>query len=251
MIETIQARLAAVEAPAPKYQILFNAIVGAISDGDWKPGIRLPTEAELEQRLPYSLGTIQKAYGELVKNGLVVRSRGRGSFVAPARRQMSDPWYCRFLGDDGSILPVYPRLVGHGIAAKDARLTELFGKTVKVVRIDRANAINDEFEVFSRFFSSQAIAKPLVRLPPEKIQTANFKLILLRDLGLSITRVTQTIAMPDPRKWRKLAIRTRPHLVLESTAYTADGTVAFFQEIYIPPNRRKLVFDSELKFSST
>ncbi|HEX4556184.1 MAG TPA: GntR family transcriptional regulator [Xanthobacteraceae bacterium] len=250
MIETIQARLAAVEAPGPKYQVLFNAILGAISDGDWKPGVRLPTEAELEQKLPYSLGTIQKAYGELVKNGLVVRSRGRGSFVAPVRRQMSDPWYCRFLGDDGSILPVYPRLIGHGVAAKDARLTGLFGKSVKVVRIDRANSINDEFEVFSRFFSSHAIAKPLIRLPREKIQTANFKLILLRDLGLSITRVTQTIAMPDSRKWRKLPLRARPHLVLESTAYTAGGAVAFFQEIYIPPNRRKLVFDSELKFSS-
>jgi hypothetical protein len=56
--------------------------------------------------------------------------------------------------------------------------------------------------------------------------------------------------MPDPRKWRKLALQTRPHIVLESTAYTANGTVAFFQEIYIPPNRRRLVFDSELKISS-
>jgi GntR family transcriptional regulator len=247
MIETIQARLAAVPATGPKYHVLCNAIIGAISAGDWKPGMRLPTEAELERRLPYSLGTIQKAYGELVKNGLVVRSRGRGSFVAPIRRQMADPWYCRFLSDDGSVLPVYPRLVRHGIAAKDARLAQLFGKTTKVVRIDRINSINDEFEVFTRFFSSQSIAKPLVRLPREKVQTANFKLILLRELGLPITRVIHTIATADPRTWRKLGIRPRPHLVIEATAYTANGVVAYFQEIYIPPNSRKLLFDSALK----
>src|SRR5437762_3767999 len=143
MIEAIQARLAAVQpAPEPKYQVLRNAIVGAISGGDWTPGMRLPTEAELAQLLPYSLGTVQKAYGELVKNGLVVRSRGRGSFVAPAQRQMADPWHCRFLADDGTILPIYPRLLGHKAAARDRRWAELFGRNVKVVRIDRAISIN-------------------------------------------------------------------------------------------------------------
>jgi len=124
-------------------------------------------------------------------------------------------------------------------------ITDCFGGGF--VRIDRINSINDEFEVFSRFFSSQAIAKPLVRLPREKVQTANFKLILLRELGLPITRVVHTIAQADPRAWRKLGIRSQPHLVIEATAYTANGTVAYFQEIYIPANRRKLLFDSELK----
>jgi len=251
MIETIHARLAAGPTTGPKYRILCNAIVGAISAGDWKPGMRLPTEAELARRLPFSLGTIQKAYGELVKNGLVVRSRGRGSFVAPIRRQMENPWYCRFLANDGSVLPVYPRLVGHGIAAKNDRLAQLFGKTTKVVRIDRINSINDEFEVFSRFFSSQAIAKSLIRLPRERVETANFKLVLLRELGLPITRVIHTIAKPDPRTWRKLGLRSRPHLMLEATAYAANGTVAYLQEIYIPANQRKLVFDSELRFEDS
>jgi hypothetical protein len=35
---------------------------------------------------------------------------------------------------------------------------------------------------------------------------------------------------------------------LEATAYSAQGEVAYFQEIYIPPNRRKLLFDSELRY---
>ena len=129
MIEAIQARLAEQSEPGPKYQVLRDAIVGAISGGDWTPGMRLPTEAELADVLPYSLGTVQKAYGELVKNGLVVRSRGRGSFVAPAQRQMSDPWHCRFLDDDGKILPIYPRILGHKVATEDRRWAELFGET--------------------------------------------------------------------------------------------------------------------------
>lgn len=248
MIDAIRNRLAEVQsAPGPKYQSLRTAIVGAISSGDWTPGARLPTEAELAQTLPLSLGTVQKAYGELVKNGLVVRSRGRGSFVAPVQRQMAEPWHCRFLADDGTILPIYPRLLGHEAAGKDPRWAQLFGTNAKIVRLDRAISINREFELLSRFFAPYAIAKPLLRLPSQKIETANFKLILLRELGMPICRITQTIRTADRKLWRRLAIKSPPHLVLEATAYTADGGVVYLQEIYIPPNPRKLLFDSELR----
>jgi GntR family transcriptional regulator len=249
MIEAIRARLAdAQSAQAPKYQTLRAAIIGAISSGDWTPGARLPTEAELAQMLPYSLGTIQKAYGELVKSGLVVRARGRGSFVAPAHRQMAEPWHCRFLGDDGTVLPIYPRLLGHGPAGNDPRWPQLFGRNAKIVRIDRAVSINGEFEVLSRFFTPAAIAKPLLRLPRDKMETANFKAVLLRELGMPISRIIQTVAMSDKKAWPRLAIRLRPHLLLEATGYLAQGEVAYFQEIYIPPNRRKLLFDSQLRY---
>ena len=58
-----------------------------------------------------------------------MRTRGRGSFVAPLHRQMAEPWHCRFLGDDGTVLPVYPRLLGHALAGKERALGRLFGRT--------------------------------------------------------------------------------------------------------------------------
>jgi GntR family transcriptional regulator len=254
MVEAIKSRLAAAQVSSgqvpsgPKYQALRAAIVGAISSGDFAPGMRLPTEAELAQVLPLSLGTIQKAYGELVKNGLVVRSRGRGSFVAPPHRQMAEPWHCRFLADDGTVLPVYPRLIGHQPAAKDPRWVQLFGRDAKIVRIDRDISINDEFEVLSRFFTPVAIAKSLLRLPRDEVESANFRIVLLRELGMPVSRIIQTIAAADRKTCRRIGIRTRPNLVLEATAYSAQGEVAYFQEIYIPPNRRKLLFESDLRY---
>jgi GntR family transcriptional regulator len=249
MIEAIRARLAnAQSVQGPKYQTLRAAIVGAISIGEWTPGERLPTEAELAKTLPYSLGTIQKAYGELVKNGLVVRARGRGSFVAPIHRQMAEPWHCRFLADDGTILPIYPRLLGHQTGVKDPRLTQLFGQHAKITRIDRAISINDEFEVINRFFSTHAIAKSLIRLPRDKAETTNFRVFMVRELGMAVCRTRQTIRIVDRHMWRRLGIRSRPHLVLEATAYTVDSDVAYFQENYIPPNTRKLLFESELRY---
>ncbi len=218
MIEAIEARLVEPSSDAPKYVVLRDAIVGAISSGDWIPGMRLPTEAELAQTLPYSLGTVQKAYGELVRNGLVVRSRGRGSFVASTQRQMADPWHCRFLADDGTILPIYPRLIGR------------------------------EFDIVSRFYTSNAIAKPLVRLPRDKVETANFKAILLQELGMPIVRVTQTVESANAPASRELQMKERPRLVIKATAYTIGGDTVYFQEFYIPANQRRLLFDSELKY---
>lgn len=246
MIETIKTRVAAARsAIGPKYLALRDAILGAITSGEWKPGMRLPTEAELAKLLPFSLGTIQKAYGQLVKDGVVVRERGRGSFIAPAQRQMAEPWHCRFLGDDGTVLPVYPRLVGHRRARPEKRWVQLFGDGVDVVQIDRAMSINHEFDVFSRFFAPEPIAKALLDLPRENMETANFKAILLRELGMPISRIVQTIVNADKPPVPNLGWRAQ--LVLEATAYAADGEVAYLQEIYMPAGRRKLLFDSDLR----
>jgi GntR family transcriptional regulator len=246
MLDSIQARVAAARsATGPKYQILRDAILGAIASGEGMPGMRLPTEAQLSRLLPYSLGTIQKAYGQLVQDGVVVRSRGRGSFIAPVQRQMAEPRHCRFLGDDGTVLPVYPHLLGHQRVRQERRWTQLFGAGVKVVRIDRVISINREFEVFSRFFAPETITRELLRLARRDVESANFKLILLRELGMPITRIVQTIVRNQKSPDRRLA--WRPHLVLEATAYTAEGEVAYFQEIYIPPVERKLLFDSDLR----
>lgn len=247
IIKAIRARtVTTTPASAPKYQVVHDAIVDAISTGELSPGIRLPTETTLAGILPYSLGTIQKAFGQLVKEGLVTRRRGIGSFVAPSDKQMVAPWHCRFLGDDGTVLPVFPRVLGHQPAPHDTRLAQIFKADVKLVRIDRAISINHEFQVISHFFTPEAIAKSLLSLPPKKVETANFKAILLRELGMPIARIVQMIGSADRRIWRKLSIPFAAHLVLEVIAYTKEGWVAYFQVIYIPRNGRKLLFDSSL-----
>jgi GntR family transcriptional regulator len=246
MIDLIQARVAAAEsAPGPKYQVLRAAIVDAIARGDWTPGVRLPTEVELASVLPFSLGTIQKAYDQLVQDGLVVRARRRGSFVAPIRKQMAEPLHVRFLGDDGAVLPVYPRLTGHAPADPDPRWATLFGANVAIVRIDRMLSINEEFEVFSRFFCPDAMAKPLLRALRRR-EAVNLKVVLLRDLGMPISRLVHTIAQVRKHP-RKRGASARTHLLMEATAYTAKGQIAYFQEFHIPPNGRRLLFDSSLR----
>jgi len=247
MLERIQERLAESVVFSPKYRRLSEAIRSAIAHGELHPGARLPTEVQLSHLLPFSLGTIQKAYGQLVKDGHVVRSRGRGSFVAPPRRQMAEPWHCRFLGDDGTVLPVYPRMLGQQSVAPQRRWAALFGN-VEVIRIDRNVSINGEFDVLSRFYATSRVARTLLSLPKESVETVNFKTILLHELSMPISRIVQTIAPADQALWSTLRLAGMPYLALEATAYGAEGEVAYFQELFVPANSRKLLFESDLSF---
>jgi DNA-binding transcriptional regulator YhcF (GntR family) len=64
------------------YNQIVNQIVDAIDKGTLKPGERLPTQRELSTGLNISRGTIQKAYEELEKKGIVEILKGSGSFVS-------------------------------------------------------------------------------------------------------------------------------------------------------------------------
>jgi len=236
-------------APAPKYQVLRDSLVRAISYGHWKPGEKLPTEVELAGELPYSLGTVQKAYSLLVEEGLIVRRRGRGSFVAPSRGQMPEPWHCRFLDEHGEVLPVYPRLLGHSTLRADTRWHRILGTADVVVCLDRLISINHEFDVLSRFYARTDIAAPLLKLAGGDGQTANYKAVLLRELHLPIARIRQSVAVVDREAAENapLLADAPTYLIVEATAYARDGSVAYFQEITIPQTNRRLLFESNLK----
>ena len=66
----------------PLYAQLVGIIKREISSGALKIGDLLPSEAELCRALDISRNTARQAIGELEDEGLVVRKRGRGTFVA-------------------------------------------------------------------------------------------------------------------------------------------------------------------------
>lgn len=56
-----------------------------IAEGEWGPGIRLPTERELAERFDVARNTVRRALDDLEQEGLVTREVGRGTFVARAK----------------------------------------------------------------------------------------------------------------------------------------------------------------------
>src|SRR4051812_44885274 len=69
----------------PKYHRVYTALRHAIRSGRWKPGARMPSEAQLVQTFGASRITIGRAVRELQTAGLVERRVGSGTYVKTAQ----------------------------------------------------------------------------------------------------------------------------------------------------------------------
>jgi GntR family histidine utilization transcriptional repressor len=70
----------------PLYVKLKDYVRSRVEAGEWKIGQRVPSENELVDILGVSRMTANRALRELADEGLVVRVRGKGSFVATKKR---------------------------------------------------------------------------------------------------------------------------------------------------------------------
>ncbi|MBE6989844.1 MAG: GntR family transcriptional regulator [Ruminococcaceae bacterium] len=70
------------DSDIPLYTQLVGIIKHHISSGALAIGQLLPSESELCRALDISRNTVRQAIGELEEEGLVVRKRGKGTFVA-------------------------------------------------------------------------------------------------------------------------------------------------------------------------
>ncbi|MCK6393492.1 GntR family transcriptional regulator [Zoogloea sp.] len=66
----------------PLHRRIHQALRERILDGEWPPGLRLPSESALGTLFEVSRITIRQALGALQKEGLIYSQQGRGSFVS-------------------------------------------------------------------------------------------------------------------------------------------------------------------------
>jgi GntR family transcriptional regulator len=65
----------------PLYHQLYEILHSNIISGQWKPGDMIPPESELVDFYAVSRTTVRQVLDKLVNDGLILRERGRGSFV--------------------------------------------------------------------------------------------------------------------------------------------------------------------------
>ena len=68
-------------SPVPLYYQLREQIRDNILSGKWEYGKELPSELRLCETLQLSRATVKQAMDELVREGLIERKRGKGTFV--------------------------------------------------------------------------------------------------------------------------------------------------------------------------
>ena len=70
------------DSPLPYYLQLKNALIEQIEAGHWQSGDQLPGEPELCRHFEVSRTVVRQALIEMTYEGMVLRQKGRGTFVA-------------------------------------------------------------------------------------------------------------------------------------------------------------------------
>lgn len=66
----------------PLYLQLVEAIKQQVMENSLQPGVKIPSENMMAQKYNVSVGTVKKALGVLVDEGVLFRRQGQGTFIA-------------------------------------------------------------------------------------------------------------------------------------------------------------------------
>lgn len=228
----------------PKYAEFREMLLAAIEDEYWSSGERVPNEASLVAATPYSLGTVQKAMRDLVQSGIIVRQRGRGTFVTEKRQAMDAPLHFRFEDESGKSLPVYPSILERRFVS--AETTPFFfprEENDQILQIKRKLSISRIFEIYSVFYINGKKFPIFSKKKEDEIVSCNFKNVMLREYNVKVRSIEQLlyieeipsdicdfIEVPENTVGSKIKLGGRG----------TNGEPLYYQEMFVPPNPCRL-----------
>lgn len=228
----------------PRHLRLKAAILDMIAEGLWAPGDKLPAETEFARASGLSLGTAQKALGALARDGALIRRHGHGTFVPSGASQADRLLHFRFVGDDDSaIAPVYAEAIERRVTTRGGAWSALLVEASRFIRIRRRITVAEEFDCLSEFYIDSDRFAGVLDMPMSELHRVMIRTVLAERFGVPTLfvdqRVQATRFAPEVGKILKLESETYG-LALEVRSYTRDRRPIAFQNIFIPPNVRKL-----------
>jgi DNA-binding GntR family transcriptional regulator len=240
-VEALIVRHFAADAIAgmPIYLQCQNAIRRLVQDHSLAVGAQLPSDTRLASLLGVSLGTIQKALGNLANQGWVRREHGRGTFIAAPRRALTGAWHFRFRDPDtGERLAVYSKVLKcRNTRGSPAMLRAIGEDPNGYVEITRLFDISGRLACFGRLWLGARRFGRLLDYPAPRLEDVNLKDIFAAEFDSPTVavreRICATALAPDIARHLGDSANA-PAMRLEVVAYTRGGMPFSFQEIFIP-----------------
>jgi len=208
-----------------------------IKHGDLKPGDRLPAEPDLCQLFAVSRTVVRQALGELTSEGLLIRRKGKGTFVAePKITEGLIQKLTGFYQDMSSrghkvVTQVLKQVVlpaSHDVAARLA-----LEPGAPVLQLDRLRFVDGVPLVFVTTYLPYDRCPQLLR---EDLTHQSLYALLEDKYGLVIARGRRTIeaVAASDTEARLLGVESgAPLLHLDSISYLEDGTpIEFYHALH-------------------
>jgi len=224
------------EFGVPLYQQIQHLIRHRIAKGEYIPGAQIPSESELCRELNVSRVTLRDALRELVRDRMLVKVQGKGTFVSVDPPKLLAPVkYAGFLDD------LQERVLKLKVAAVDMRSVPASAELIatlrlregaEVMRIRRLRHVDDEPFSLTVNYLPMEIGE---RIREKDLHSVPLLRILQDDLKIPIVHAHETIeaAPADPEVAQRLGIPVLyPVMHMKRVMYTTGDRPFELVETY-------------------
>lgn len=215
-------------SPLPYYIQLKEILKGYIENGDWKTGSQIPSEPELCEIFEISRTVVRQALKDLTYEGLLVREKGRGTFVAePKINEGLIQELTGFYQDmTGRGLHPESQILKQHIIPANAWVANSLGieDGSLVIEIERLRFINREPIVLVTTYLPFASCPALVEADLRQRSLYEF---IEQECNLFIDRGRRTIEAVPANEYEAQLLQIEkgsPLILLNSVSYLQDGT---------------------------
>jgi GntR family transcriptional regulator len=213
------------EKVIPLYYQIENILRGRILSGELPPGSPLPTEESLTREFNVSRVTVRRSLSKLENDSLIVRQRGRGTFVAEKPYPAATS---RFSGSMEDLIALGIHTEAKVLAFELIEAPELVRDKLdledgeRILRIEKVRSVeNEPFSYVINYLPEKIGA----RLSPADMDRKPLLMILEDELGINADGAVQTIeaVVAEPETVPLLNVRVGdPLLKVERIVFDAD-----------------------------
>lgn len=238
--------------PIPLYHQVYLDLRSSIDDGKRRPGDQIAPERELAQQYGVSVITVRRALDELAREERIERTRGRGTFVLPARidRDLDEPLTFTEEMQRRGMDPQTRLIAARQETAGEAVATNLQLKVgAPTVFIERLRLADQQPLLLEQVHLSAERFPGLLKADLERESLYG---VLTARFGTSISRTRETF---EPVLLRKreaglLAIKKRqPALLVAGVAYSDDGVPVEYSRTYVRGDRTRYFVERNVNVS--
>jgi GntR family transcriptional regulator len=215
-------------SPIPYYIQVKDALQLRIQDGSWQPGDQIPGEPELCRMFDVSRTVIRQALNDLVYRGLLVRKKGKGTFVAePKIRESLVQKLTGFHQDmvEQGYTPV-TRVLKQGLVQANRKVATYLGidEGTEVVEIERVRFVQDEPIQLTTTYLPYRLCPELLH---QDLTDQSLYMFLERQCGIMIARGHRSIEAVPANDYEARLLQVKkgaPLIMLNSVSFLSDGT---------------------------
>lgn len=224
------------DARRPMYSRVYELLRSDIEKGVWRPTQIIPTEIELGQRFGVSPGTVKQAVLALVRDGLLTRRSGKGTFVTRLDLSQSLMRFFRFYDKktNAHLEPDISFVSAKILSEPPAKIAASLGisKRKAVLKLIRLMTHNGFPVCLHVSFLPQ---KMISGLEKEDFSKGTLYEILERKFEISVVRAREDLSAVAVSGFEAAVLKVpakQPVILIERTAFTYGGVIVEWRQTF-------------------